>query len=149
MQKDIVFHRFRLLPLVVFGLFASSVSAQNSSTDVRYVWGPDRTTFASVGAGIDLGGFLHAYGGYAVRLKDRGETYYFAGLKLYPIVSDLARLHAGPMYTLGSTTADTDWHMVVGVEFFREFVLYADAYLDAGGLSPTSTAVGFRLPISR
>jgi hypothetical protein len=39
--------------------------------------------------------------------------------------------------------------LVVGVEFFREFVLFADAYLDAGGLTPSSTAVGFRLPIVR
>jgi hypothetical protein len=139
-----------LLALILIVLFRGpSALAQSSSTDVRYVWGPDRTTFASVGGGIDMGGFLHAYGGYAVRLKDRGETYYFAGLKVYPIVSDLARLHAGPIYTLGSTTAESDWQLVVGVEFFREFVLFADAYLDAGGLTPSSTAVGFRLPIVR
>ena len=148
MRKRIVFRFFHLL-LVAVGLFANTASAQNSSTDVRYVWGPDRTTFASVGGGIDMGGFLHAYGGYAVKLKTRGESYYFAGLKLYPIMSNLARLHAGPMYTLGSTTAETDWQLVVGLELFQEFVLFADAYLDAGGLTPTSTAVGFRLPISR
>lgn len=123
-------------------------AAQHATTDATFIWGPDQATYASIGGGFGAG-FIHLSGGYAVKLTDRGESFYLAGLRVFVFDAGPLRAHIGPTYRLSSRTVESDWSLVAGLEVgSHSTALFADVYLDPGGFARTHTAVGFRLPVS-
>lgn len=131
-----------------FLLLPSFLTAQHSTTDAAFVWGPDKAVYASVGGGFGWG-FVHISAGYAIKLTDPGESFYLAGVRLFVWNAGPLKAHVGPTYTLGSRSLESDWSLVTGLEVGSDTALFWDMYLDPGGFSRTHTSVGFRLPISR
>ena len=136
---------FLVLPWVLVFL-VKPVSAQGPTTDAMYVWGPDKAQYASVGGGIDMQ-VAHIYGGYAVRMTQRGESFYYGGLKLFPLNGYGMRVHVGPLYRLSVDSAESEWLVAAGLEIGYEFVLFADIYMEPGGFEKQFISTGFRLPL--
>jgi hypothetical protein len=132
--------------ILIAMLIPLTASAQYATTDATFIWGPDDATYASIGGGIGAG-FAHLTGGYAVKLTDRGESFYMAGLRIFVWKTGPFKAHIGPTYRLSSRTLESDWSLVTGLELGSDTALFGDVYLDPGGFGRTHVALGFRLPV--
>lgn len=80
-------------------------------------------------------------------MTQRGESFYYGGLKIFPLNSYLIRAHIGPLYRLSVDSAESEWLVAAGLEIGSEFVLFVDVHMKPGGFEKQYTALGFRLPL--